>query len=312
MRCALKRYYPYGQRELLNKDGEYQPKERPRSTARTEGVIARIHAAIALVKERLGTLPQKITARLKAIINASRELGKVLSKDTLYDKCYKVLWHKAETAENGQNEQIETEQESSYFDSVAESLKNSTETQVNPAVSYFPTLMKRCPTQRVDVTNPEHELGGSIDLEAEWELRIKNEELRMGEDFDLLVRSAIQPQLTNDSLQSFPLGEVVEVSGLPTDSDLLNSQEAITNPYSLESAAPPENLISETDESNDLPAPGAKVMRRSHVYRGKTYPQAIAKVLWATGLGVEVITELGGRYRFDLCDWMETWFPLLE
>jgi hypothetical protein len=44
-------------------------------------------------------------------------------------------------------------------------------------------------------------------------------------------------------------------------------------------------------------------------YRWKTYPEIFAVITGSFGVGCEAIEADGGRYRFDACDWLASWFP---
>jgi hypothetical protein len=313
--CTLKRYFPFAQREQVCKGGEYQRAERPRSTVRTDGVIQRIYEAIELTKQWFGGLPQKMTDRMDAIIKASREIGQGLAKNTLYKKCYKALWQEAETAETRQESQTETETEFSHLPEPNRTEQICLETQVEQVDSHISALMKRSSTLGADVTYLGVELGVSSGLEAVEDLIVSQVE---GCDLveptlgDLLISSY---QLPNHLQSLLPEEDSCSIEPLPV-TDLLNSQSAISDPYTLESPAPPENSISKDydsmEESIELPAPGTAVKRRSHRYRGNDYPEVLARVVRASSLGLDVITDLGDRYRFDLCDWLDTWFLLLE
>jgi hypothetical protein len=45
---------------------------------------------------------------------------------------------------------------------------------------------------------------------------------------------------------------------------------------------------------------------------GQGLPRGFGAGGSASGLGLEVITELVARYRFDLCDWLDIWVPRIE
>jgi hypothetical protein len=312
--CTLKRYFPFGQRELIGNGGEYQRAERPRSTVRTDDVVRRIHEAIELTKQWLGGLPQKMTDRMEAIIKASRELGQGLAKNTLYKKCYKAIWQEAEMAETRQEPQIETETEFSHLPEPEQNEQFCPETQAEQINSYISAPMKRSSTLRVDVTELGVDLGILTGLEEKDFSAFQVEgcnsvELVLGD----CQSSNYQPP---DHFQSSSLEEDLGLVGSIAATDRSNSQPAISDSYSLAPAAPHESLISDdydsTEKAIELPALGTAVKRRSHSYRGKNYPEVLARVVRASGLGLEVITELGARYRFDLCDWLDTWFLLLE
>jgi hypothetical protein len=337
--CTLKRYYPFGQRELLGKGGEYQPAARPRSTVRTDDVIRRIYGAIELTKQWFGGLPQKMTDRLEAIMKASKELGQGLSRKTLYRACYKSLWQQAETAENRQELQTETETEFYPIQLTENTTKKDSQTPAQTEVCYIFASMKRLPILGADVTNSEVDLGGLRGVEAADDFSISQVD-----DFDLAeatlddgVASLQQNcESSNDQLSNplqpsssdEVLGLVDSIVDCPLEGitaiDRSNSQLNISDLYSLAPVAPHENLISQDYDSSEesfaqrplggieLPAPGTAVKRRSHRHWGKDYPEVLARVVRASGLELEVITELGERYRFDLCDWLDTWFLLLE
>jgi hypothetical protein len=42
---------------------------------------------------------------------------------------------------------------------------------------------------------------------------------------------------------------------------------------------------------------------------GKTYPEIFAVITGNFGVGCEAIEADGGKYRFDVCDWLASWFP---
>ena len=68
----------------------------------------------------------------------------------------------------------------------------------------------------------------------------------------------------------------------------------------------PQDLFIRDNISIDDILVVASVRRAEHVYRGKTYPELFAVITANFGVGCEVIeSELGGRYRFDLCDWLD-------
>jgi hypothetical protein len=324
VKCTLNHYYPLGQRELLIRGGAYQPAERPRSTVRTDDVIRRIQGAIKLTKQWFGGLPQKMTDRLDAIMKASKELGQGLSRKTLYRKCYKVIWQQAEMAETREEPQTKTEIKVYPIQSTENNIKNDPQILAQTAVSYISAPMKRYSSQDVNNTNLEVDLEKLIILEG-----VGNEDLSSYSLDDLELEdptiadlsasiqqnSQFSKDQSPDLSQSFSLTEDSGLVDLIAVTERLNSQPTISDPCSLEPYAPPNNSITEDydllEEPLELPVLGMVVQRRSHKYRGKNYPEVLARVVRASGLGLEVITKLGEQYRFDLCDWLDTWFPLL-
>lgn len=297
VRCTLKRYFPLGSRGQINSNGEYRSSPRPRSTVRTEDVRRRIQAAITLIGQQLGELPQKLTDRLSAIIAASKELGQGLSKNTLYKSCYKILWQNAETAGNRQNEQIDTLQTFSHIPDLEKTPKNQPETNTDIAISHIPALMKRYSPEEVNVTGLDPALGNFEGL---------------NEQSDSLLPLDTNPILENNLLLPTSLNEPFDSETLCTEVDPSITEPTISHTYDLQPPAPLENSISDdyesSDRSSDLPVSGAVVMRRSHIYRGKIYSELLARVVRSIGMGWEVVTDTGHTYRFDLSDWQQTWF----
>ena len=297
VRCTLKRYFPLGSRGQINSNGEYQSSPRPRSTVRTEDVKRRIQAAITLIGQQLGELPQKLTDRLSAIIAASKELGQGLSKNTLYKSCYKILWQNAETAENRQNEQIDTPQTFSHIPDLEKTPKNQPETKTDIAISHISVLMKRYSPEEVNVTGLDSDLGNSEGL---------------NEESDSLLFLDINLIPENNLLLPTSLNEPFDSETLCTEVSESITEPIISHTYDLQPPAPLENSISDdyesSDRSSDLPVSGAVVMRRSHIYRGKIYQELLARVVRSIGMGWEVVTDTGEQYRFDLSDWQQTWF----
>lgn len=297
VRCTLKRYFPLGSRGQINSNGEYRSSPRPRSTVRTEDVKRRIQDAITLIGQQLGELPQKLTERLSAIVAASKELGQGLSKNTLYKPCYKVLWKNAETTKTRQNEQTDTPQTFSHIPDLEKAPKNQPETKTDTAISHIPALMKRYSPEEVNVTGLDSDLGN---------FEGRNEQ--SDESFFL----DINPIPDNNLLLPTTLNEPFDSETLRTEVDPSITELVISDTYDLESPAPLENSISDdyesSGESSDLPVSGALVMRRSHIYRSKIYPELLARVVRSVGMGWEVVTDAGDRYRFDLSDWQKTWF----
>jgi hypothetical protein len=297
VRCTLKRYFPLGSRRQINSNGQYRSAPRPRSTVRTDDVKRRIQDAIASVVQQLGNLPQKLTDRLSAIIAASRELGQGLSKNTLYESCYKVLWHNAETAKTRQNEQTDTPQTFSHIYALEKTPKNQPETKTDTAISHICDLMKRYSPEEVNVTDLDSDLG--------------NFEGR-NEQSDESLFLDINPIPDNNLLLPTSLNEPFDPETLRTEVNPSITEPVLSHTYDLESPSPLENLISDdyesSNESSDFPVSGVMVMRRSHIYRSKIYPELLARVVRSVGMGWEVVTDTGDRYRFDLSDWQKTWF----
>ena len=296
VRCTLKRYFPLGSRGQINSNGEYQSSPRPRSTVRTEDVRRRIQDAITLIGQQLGNLPQKLTDRLSAIIAASKELGQGLSKNTLYKSCYKVLWQNAETAKTRQNEQTDTPQTFSHIPDLEKTPKNQPETKTDIATSHISASIKRYSPEEVNVTGSDPDLGNSEGL---------------NEESDLFFLDT-NPILENNLFLPTSLNEPFDSETLCTEVDPSITEPIISHTYDLQPPAPLENSISDdyesSDRSSDLPVSGAVVMRRAQIYRGKIYPELLARVVRSIGMGWEVVTDTGEQYRFDLSDWQQTWF----
>jgi hypothetical protein len=121
------------------------------------------------------------------------------------------------------------------------------------------------------------------------------------------------------------LEQVEGLAGLGTE---IESLKHISNKYELHPSAKFSDSISSADESGDmsleypdsidlepesklLPPVGALVSRPEHRYQGKTYPTVSGTITANFGISCELISSsgVGYRYRFELSDWLVSWFP---
>ena len=297
--------------------------QRPKSTKRHDQVIHRITTTVQTIIERLGQLPAKIRERVQAIIDTSKELfGSKLSSNTLYRACYLGLWTTVETAETRQEVETVTAVCCSYICDLKPEPENNDETVTAVCRSYISAPMK------VIHPDPQRSMNSEPDLP-----QVSTEALESAPVLPNTSSPASELDPCLPELESF---SVFDRSSAPEQNSLLversldlesNSLLHISSGDELCISALFSESISNTDDSSEdqgldsspdlsspdsssLPPIGASVRRAEHVYRGQTYPELFAVITANFGVGCEVIeSELGGRYRFDLCDWLVSWFP---
>ena len=297
--------------------------QRPKSTKRRDQVIHRLTTTVQTIIERLGQLPNKIRDRVQIIIDTSKELfGSGFGNNTLYKACYLGLWGIAETAENRQELETVTGVCRSYICDQKTEPENNVETVTGVCRSYISVPMK------VIHSDPERSMNLELDLP-----QVSTEVLELTPVLPNIFSPAPESDLCLPEPESFSVSErssvpeqnplSVQGSSDPESNSLLHRSsdselcisalfsESISNTYD---SSEYEGLDSCPDlpepDLSSLPPIGASVRRAKQVYRGKTYPELFATITANFGVGCEAIeSDAGGRYRFDLCDWLDTWFP---
>jgi hypothetical protein len=326
-----RRYYtPYQSRpertgEFPGRTIDREDANRPKSTERHDSIVHRLTTTIQTIIERLGQLPDKIRDRVRAIVSTSKELfGSGFGINTLYKSCYLGLWQTAETAETRQDAETLMAVCRSHICDRENEPENNAEMDTAVCRSHISAPMKVIHPDAECIMNPE------LDLP-----QVNTEVLELNLDSPSIFNMASCEQDLDLDLPETDISLVpMRSEESAQESDLLdrssqseqNLPSHISNHYELQPPAKFFESISGADDSpnclgvecpidppepdpNALPPAGMPVKRIEHVYRGKTYPEILAVITGSFGVGCEAIEADGGRYRFDACDWLASWFP---